>query len=236
MRQRFQTRPLYLQVRDAMVERIRRRDWGPNSQVPNEQSLAQEFGVSQGTIRKAMSVLEEERMVRRLQGRGTFVTVLDSQEISFKYYPIKGLEGIPTRGETSLEVAFATEREQAKLDLRPAHKVIRIKRLRLRDEAPFMFEEISLPERRFPQLAKENDIPSFLLLACFEAAGVIAKSATEQVTAVAADEELSEKLQVDVGTPLLKVDRVVYDSDDHPFETRIRICNLGEGYYEAQIR
>lgn len=235
MPQRFQTRPLYLQVRDAMVERIRRRDWVANSQVPNEQFLAQEFGVSQGTIRKAMSVLEEERMVRRLQGRGTFVTALDSQEIAFKYYPIKGIEGMPTQGEASFEVAFANEREQANLDLRPAHKVVRIERMRLRDETPFMIEYISIPERRFPQLAKENEIPAFLLLACFETGGVIAKSAIEQVTAIAASEDLSEKLQVDVGAPLLKVDRVIYDSDGHPFETRIRICNLGEGYYEAHI-
>lgn len=235
MPQRFQTRPLYLQVRDAMVERIRSRDWEANSQVPNEQNLAQDFGVSQGTIRKAMSVLEEERMVRRIQGRGTFVTALDAQEIAFKYYPIKGTGGMPTRGESSLEVAFASEREQARLDLRPAHKVIRVERMRLRDEAPFMLEYISVPERRFPQLATENDIPTFVLLACFESGGAIAKSAIEQVTAIAASEELAEKLQVDVGAPLLKVDRVIYDSDGHPFETRIRICNLGDAYYEAHI-
>ncbi len=74
MPHRFQTRPLYLQVRDAMLEKVRSREWPLGSQLPNEQQLAQEMGVSHGTVRKALAVLEHEHLVRREQGRGTFVT------------------------------------------------------------------------------------------------------------------------------------------------------------------
>jgi GntR family transcriptional regulator len=65
-------RPLCLQVRDALVERIAVGDWKPGVQIPNEGELAREFGVSPGTMRKALDLMEGERLVTRRQGRGAF--------------------------------------------------------------------------------------------------------------------------------------------------------------------
>lgn len=56
--QRFATRPLYLQVRDFLAERIARGEWKPGAAIPNEGDLAREFGISTGTIRKALDLLE----------------------------------------------------------------------------------------------------------------------------------------------------------------------------------
>ena len=54
---RFLTRPLYLQVRDALAARIAGGEWKPNSAIPNEGDLAREFGVSSGTMRKALDLM-----------------------------------------------------------------------------------------------------------------------------------------------------------------------------------
>ena len=62
---RFLTRPLYLQLRDALVERIARGQWKPGAAVPNEQDLAREFGVSPGTMRKALDLMESMRASSR---------------------------------------------------------------------------------------------------------------------------------------------------------------------------
>ena len=51
---RFLNRPLYLQLRDALAERIAGGDWKPGNAIPNESDLAREFGVSTGTMRKAL--------------------------------------------------------------------------------------------------------------------------------------------------------------------------------------
>lgn len=71
------TTPLYIQLhiqlRDAMVERIQAFVWKPDRLLPNEVALANEFGVSIGTVRKAMDDLSARGLVIRCQGRGTFV-------------------------------------------------------------------------------------------------------------------------------------------------------------------
>jgi GntR family transcriptional regulator len=65
----FSTRPLYLQLRDALAERVAAGEWKPGTAIPNESDLAREFGVSAGTMRKALDLLEDEHLVTRRQGR-----------------------------------------------------------------------------------------------------------------------------------------------------------------------
>src|SRR5262245_10005748 len=58
--------PIYLQVRDALVERIASGEWKPRSAIPNEGHLAREFGVSSATIRKALELMEAKGLITRL--------------------------------------------------------------------------------------------------------------------------------------------------------------------------
>ena len=69
----MKTTPVYLQVRDILVERIEAGDWQDGKSLPAEVDLAREYGVSQGTIRKALDMMKAECLVDREQGRGTFV-------------------------------------------------------------------------------------------------------------------------------------------------------------------
>ena len=70
---RLTARPLYLQVRDALVGRVTAGEWKPGGALPNEIHLAQEMQISVGTVRKALDIMVSERIVTRRQGRGTFV-------------------------------------------------------------------------------------------------------------------------------------------------------------------
>jgi GntR family transcriptional regulator len=49
---RFSNRPLYLQLRDTLAQRIANGEWKPTAAIPNESDLAREFGVGAGTMRK----------------------------------------------------------------------------------------------------------------------------------------------------------------------------------------
>jgi DNA-binding GntR family transcriptional regulator len=66
--------PLYLQIRNHLIERIAAGEWKVGQPMPNEADLARSLGFSAGTIRKALDLMEQEQMVCRRQGRGTFVT------------------------------------------------------------------------------------------------------------------------------------------------------------------
>src|SRR5215469_2258331 len=64
-------RPLYAQVRERLVDRIRSGEWKPGQLIANEFEIAAEFGVSQGTARKAISDLASNRLVVGWQVPGT---------------------------------------------------------------------------------------------------------------------------------------------------------------------
>jgi len=81
-------RPLYAQVRDELIERIRSGVWKPGQLIPNEFDIAAEFGVSQGTARKAIEALASERLVLRRQGRGTFVVEHTPAHVLFRFFNI----------------------------------------------------------------------------------------------------------------------------------------------------
>jgi GntR family transcriptional regulator len=65
--------PLYAQVADALRERIVRGTWPIGSQIPTLPELAHEFGVGLITVRQAVQLLKNEKLVVPEQGRGTFV-------------------------------------------------------------------------------------------------------------------------------------------------------------------
>ena len=90
---KFSTRPLYLQVRDALATRIAGGEWKPNAAIPNESDLAREFGVSSGTMRKALDLMEGERLLTRRQGRGTFVNDQSSEELAERFSNIHATGG-----------------------------------------------------------------------------------------------------------------------------------------------
>ena len=65
---RFSNRPLYLQLRDTLAQRIANGEWKPAAAIPNESDLAREFGVSAGTMRKALDLMEAEFGLQRTLG------------------------------------------------------------------------------------------------------------------------------------------------------------------------
>ena len=78
--------PLYEQVKKAILNRIIAGEWGPGSFLPSEIALAKEYGVSQGTLRKALNALTREKRLVRYQGKGTAVAVLDEDSSLFPFF------------------------------------------------------------------------------------------------------------------------------------------------------
>lgn len=73
---KFHTEPLYQQVAEAIVSRIAVGEWADG--LPSEQDIAREFGVSAGTMRKALSDLTKRGLLTRTQGWGTFVREMET--------------------------------------------------------------------------------------------------------------------------------------------------------------
>lgn len=85
--------PLYEQVKKAILNRIIAGEWGPGSFLPSEIALAKEYGVSQGTLRKALNALTREKRLVRYQGKGTAVAVLDEDSSLFPFFLLSDRNG-----------------------------------------------------------------------------------------------------------------------------------------------
>lgn len=65
--------PLYYQLQEVLKEQIESGHWQPGELLPSEPDLARRFGVSRAVVRQALDILEDDRQIVRIRGRGTFV-------------------------------------------------------------------------------------------------------------------------------------------------------------------
>lgn len=230
-------RPLYLQVSDLLSRRIFDGEWKPGAAIPNEHDLAQELGVSTGTVRKALGELVVGRIVTRRQGRGTFVTDQEAGGVRDPFDNIDMGNGASGAGATQLleqTNAAASQVEQDRLGLAAGECVLRTKRLRSQDGEPFMFEMASLALSRLPRLS--GGAPQdYHITALAQRCGVRLGRATERLTLAEAPAEPASCLGVEPGAPLLRLDRIVLRTDGSPLEWRIGYCHFRNQAYVAEM-
>ena len=65
--------PLYAQIRDYLLEMIQQNRQTPNFRLPSENQLAIKFGASRISAKHALDALEQEGLIYRQQGRGSFI-------------------------------------------------------------------------------------------------------------------------------------------------------------------
>jgi GntR family transcriptional regulator len=235
---RFSNRPLYLQLRDALAERITNGEWKPTAAIPNESDLAREFGVSAGTMRKALDLMEAERLLTRRQGRGTFVNDQSSDELAARFSNIRSADGKRLCGQVkSADVAEgpANEAECARLRLRPEDRVYRIHRVRQHKGQVFLVEDVTLPAALFPELEDKKASLTERVIVLAQEYGILLGKAEERVSLSGASTVIAQKLGVASGSPLMVLDRVVLALDGRPIEWRMGWCHLADRYYMAEM-
>lgn len=234
------SRPLYLQLCDALAERIAAGEWKPHTAIPNEGDLAREFGVSPGTMRKALDLLEGQHLVTRRQGRGTFVNDRASEELSKRFRSIRGADGEPISGEIkSAEITegVANQRECERLRVSAHESVYRISRVQFRQDQPFMVEEVAMPAALFPGLADKNGSShSHGIMVLAQQYGLLLGKAEERLTIDAAAPEVAAVLGIAPAAPIVVLDRIMLTLDGRPVEWRIGRCHLAGDYYLAEMR
>ena len=235
---KFQARPLYLQVRDALLERIKDGRWKPGANLPSEIDLYRQLGVSLGTLRKALSVLESERLIVREPGRGTFVRHHQAGQGLGRFNPIRGTDGAPLRSHVrsrKVKLASPTAAERLVLRLEPGEQVVRIQRIRMLDQRALAYEQASLPDRRFPGLIGREDIPDELEELAQER-GVLLARAEAKVRVAPVTPAAAVALSLAERTAVLALERVAFDTDHEPVEAMTAYYDLRDEYCLVDMR
>jgi len=234
---RFLTKPLYLQLRDALADRIASGEWKPGSAIPNESDLAREFEVSAGTMRKALDLMEGEHLLTRRQGRGTFVNDQSSDELAARFSNIRGSEGKRICGQlksTQITSGSANDMERTRLRISAQDSVYRVQRVRHDRGVVFQAEEASLPTTLFPGLDEKKDV-AHGIIALAQDYGILPGKAEERVSLGEASPQMAETLGIAVRSPVIVLDRVVRALDGRPIEWRVAWCNLSDKYYMVEM-
>ena len=232
--------PLYRQIKGLIIQRLQAGTWKAGEAIPSEMELAASFGVSQGTVRKAIDELAAENLLVRRQGKGTFVATHAEQKQQYRFLRLMPDEDQdPGLGRQLLDC----RRQRApawiarQLQMRAGDAMVEVRRLLHSKGRPVVLDDIWLPGSLFKglttELLNQHRGPFYGL---FESEfGVQMIRAQEKIRAVAADEEVAALLQVDVGAPLLSVERLSFTYGDRPVELRRGLYNTSTHFYRNDL-
>ncbi|MDE2361296.1 MAG: GntR family transcriptional regulator [Hyphomicrobiales bacterium] len=233
-------RPLYAQIEAQMTRRIGEGVWRPGELLPTEFELAAEFGVSQGTVRKALIALEADKLIVRRQGVGTFVARHESGAALFHFFRMTRADGtrVTPRSRLLRQGVVAATREQARqLAVRPGARLHEILRLRSIERRPAIYERIFTPVALVPSLAlpRNGEMEEEMYVIYQERYGILIARAAEMLRATIATTAEARALGLDAGAPLLEISRVAHDVNGRPVELRISRCDTRIWRYQADV-
>lgn len=214
--------PLHRQLFLVLRDRIYRGIYAPGSTIPNEAQLGELFSVSRITVRRALADLEAKGLVLRRQRLGTCVhpefqparlsgtlNFLDAlQDTALDALPAKTLvvQKVTPPGDVA-----------ALLKLEKGERAWHTVRLRSDGDMPLVLSE-AWSSVRLLEKVSEAGVRKHLIYQLLLAQGVVFNRVVQEISAESADPETARRLHTEVGAPLLRVTRLLHDTDDRPVQ------------------
>ncbi|MGY8526209.1 GntR family transcriptional regulator [Paracidovorax citrulli] len=221
---------LYKDIKRAILAALASGEWKPAEAIPSERRLVERFGVSIGTLRKAIDELVAENILIRHQGRGTFVATHRQEDHFFRFFRVVREDGHRAYPSVRLERfrrAKASREESLALGIEAGERVFHFTNVLSLDGRPVMTDTITVPERLFEGLteARLRDRPNTLYNFYQDVFGINVIRTEERLRAVLAQEDDHALLQVPVGGPLLQITRIASSYHDKRVERRVSRLN-----------
>ena len=204
-------RQVYLVLRDRILTGV----FSSGARLPNEHDLAEAHGVSRVTVRRALAELEHERLIERRPSAGTRVVYQPSSA------PIVAdIAGVLTNltemgRQTNVKLlAFdyveGSAQINSALKLDGGTELQRSIRVRAMAREPFSYLTTHVPAS-IGRTFTRAELASQPMLKLLERAGVKVEHATQRIGAGLATPAVAKALQVKTGSPLIELQRVVFD-------------------------
>lgn len=217
------TVPRYERIRIAIQNRLAQQPWDATQPIPTEQALAREYGVSIGTIRKAVERLVADGLLVKKQGSGTFLKRPDFSHSLLRFFRLRDSQGKPVLPVGVVKRVARSDPDAAiNASLRQAADapLIHLQRVRLVENTVILSERIWLPESLFSPLAAlpPADFGNLLYPFYEKTCGQVVFSVEEtlSVTCDCSDAYLG----VQPPEPAVCIQRVAYDMAGQPIEYR----------------
>ena len=216
--------PIYYQVKTHLWNRIKSKEWGLHQKLPTETELAQYYGISRITLRQAVAELEDEGLLIKKRGQGTFINEKKAPIVTTLSYSLSSRTGsdnikIETTVLEQMKLTHIEPYVKKRLELQENEAVIYIKRLFSIDGAPMAVSRSYLPAHLVPDLeykALVNNSISLSLQKYYQLEPMFVK---DNLAAVRATQSESRILTITLDSPLMLVEGLSYYAEKKPLES-----------------
>lgn len=214
--------PLYEQIKEILRSRILDGTYQPHQQMPSEADMMAAFDVSRITVRQALNDLQNEGLIFRIHGKGTYV----SKPKAFQ--DLGRLQGF---GEAMRQMGYETfsrvlsvrtvvpaAQVQERLQLPKRAKVTELQRVRFLNREPISLDITYVPVSIGTRLAKEDLAARDVFVILENDYGMSLGHADLQIGSTLADEGLAPLLRIEEGSPVLFIERTTHTADGTPID------------------
>lgn len=206
--------PLYLQVYEDIKQKIQNGQYKEGEKLPSERNLYSEYDVSRITTREALKLLEEEGYIKREHGRGSYVLGSQYNQMLDSLYNFK--DEIEKNGDQprtimlSIKKIASTQYLQNKMEILPHQEVYELRRLRLANEKPLIYETSYLPVKFCEGLEKFNFNKLSLYNTLNKHYDIRIVRAYENLTSRKLTEDQAKYLDTDINDTCMFIERFSY--------------------------
>ena len=204
----------FVQIKSALLDKIESGEISPGDKVLSENRLADSFGVSRMTARRALTELVTEGILDRSQGVGTFVS--DSRPMS-SILEIRSIDDeIIQRGHRysnkvlGVDTIHATEQQSVWLGVAANSLVFRTKVVHMENDLVIQLEDRLVNPALAPQYIEQDFVHTTANHYLSKVAPLT--QADHSVEAISPNKELADILDIDITQPCLKISRRTYSS------------------------
>ena len=201
--------PLHAEVAGVLRHQIMSGDLGPGEKLPALRELTEQLGVARMTVVQAMNALEDEGLIERHSGRGTFVREVDlperqtlhmKAELSQLQSMVSQLEVSVLDGDTKIVASGPDGREYRSM-----------KRIHAKEGQPFCCVDLRLDNQIFTRAP--GRFSKEIVVSVLEDMGINVATARQKVTISYADFDLAQALKINVNSAVFRVFREFFDHD-----------------------
>ena len=219
---RVKSPQLYILAKDEILSYIHENDLTAGDLLPPESHFVSRLGISRGTLREAMRVLEEEGVVRRKQGIGTLIcdatnpirSSLDINESVSEMILGKGMQ--PGSKDTKIDEIQAGKELADRLNLKPGAPVISLTRVRTANGISVAYTIDFLPLSVIPDTFRK-DFPGGSLYTYMEdTLAIELTNSMLQIQPIKAPKSIAHSLDIRPGTLLMLLKQTDANTSNKP--------------------
>lgn len=214
--------PLYAQIKETLRERILEGGYREHERIPSESELMTRYGVSRITVRQALSALENEQLIFKIPGKGSFVASPRPFQHSTR------LQGF---GEAMLNLGITVTNRVVSITTIQANALV-AERLQVAEGSPLMeFRRVRYANGNIisldityvrrtlgERLAREDLVRRDIFLIIENDYGIPLGHADLKIDAIAADAALAKPLDIAIGAPVLRTERLTWSRSGEPLD------------------